>query len=209
MNSAASLRDVLRDSRVWRGSADGGGHATESTGNEQLDGVLPGRGWPKSALAEILVQWDGIGELELILPTLALQTRTDKQVVLVSPPYVPLPAAWSAHGMHLVNLHIAEASERETLWVAEQCLRSGACGAVVCWPMKADDRALRRLQVAAEAERALGFVFRALEAARNPSPAATRLELIASGSGADLRVLKCRGGRAPAHAVALRSRPTT
>jgi hypothetical protein len=66
---------------------------------------------------------------------------------------------------------------------------------VLCWPLKADDRALRRLQVAAEAGRALGFATRPLEAARNPSPAALRIAIDAAPS--QLRVLKCRGGLAP------------
>ena len=58
------------------------------------------------------------------------------------------------------------------------------------WPTKADDRALRRLQVAAETGQCLGFAFRDARHADNPSPAALRL-LLAPGQ---IRVLKCRGG---------------
>jgi hypothetical protein len=83
----------------------------------------------------------------------------------------------------------------------EQCLRSGSCGAVLCWPRKADDRALRRLQVAAETGQTLAFAWRSLNEAINPSPAALRLAVEASP--AQVRVLKCRGGLAHPAPIAL------
>ena len=86
------------------------------------------------------------------------------------------------------------------LWAAEQCQRSGSCGAVLCWPRQASDRALRRLQVAAETGQTLGFAYRPASAAHNPSPAALRLLL---EGPAQVRVLKCRGGLAPARVIAL------
>ena len=61
-------------------------------------------------------------------------------------------------------------------------------------------RALPRLQVAAETGQTLGFAYRPASAAHNPSPAALRLLL---EGPAQVRVLKCRGGLAPARAIAL------
>jgi hypothetical protein len=55
------------------------------------------------------------------------------------------------------------------------------------------------LQVAAETGQALGFAFRPMQAAGNPSPAALRNALDASPR--QLRVLKCRGGIPPARPV--------
>ncbi|NLB57582.1 MAG: translesion DNA synthesis-associated protein ImuA, partial [Gammaproteobacteria bacterium] len=133
-------------------------------------------------------------------------TRTGERVVLVAPPYVPFAPAWQAAGVELRQLEVVEAgTPRDALWAAEQCLRSGSCGAVLCWPLKADDRALRRLQVAAEAGRTLGFATRPLEAARNPSPAALRIAIDAAPS--QLRVLKCRGGLAPPRPMPLPLEP--
>ncbi|HAV86912.1 MAG TPA: DNA lesion error-prone repair protein ImuA, partial [Pseudomonas sp.] len=63
-----------------------------------------------------------------------------------------------------------------------------------------DDRALRRLQVAAETGQTLAFAYRPLEEALNPSPAALRLALEAQPL--QLRVLKCRGGLAPERPLA-------
>ena len=90
---------------------------------------------------------------------------------------------------------------REALWATEQTLRAGCCAAVVCWLANANDRALRRLAVAAEAGRTLGFVLRPHTAAVNPSPAALRIALDARP--ARLRVLKCRGGLPPAASLPL------
>jgi len=66
---------------------------------------------------------------------------------------------------------------------------------VLCWPQRADDRALRRLQVAAETGQALAIACRPQSAAHNPSPAALRIAI--DTLPAQWRVLKCRGGLPP------------
>lgn len=199
--SAVVALDRLLDSRhVWRGQAVSSSFtaATHPTGHAELDAALPGGGWPDAALSEILVAAPGVGELRLLWPTLARLTSAGERVVLVGPPHVPYPQAWLAAGVDLRQLVIVQASGRDALWAAEQCLRSGSCGAVVCWPRQADDRALRRLQVAAETGKTLAFAYRPWVEAVNASPAALRLTLEASG----LRILKCRGGLAPARPIA-------
>ena len=55
---------------------------------------------------------------------------------------------------------IVDAAPRDALWAFEQCLRSGACAAVLGWPLHADGPALRRLQVAADSGECLGFALR-------------------------------------------------
>ena len=82
---------------------------------------------------------------------------------------------------------------------------------MLAWPrssqgLPVDDRALRRLQVAADSGRTLGFMFHDLRAAANPSPAALRLAIdTAPGDGTppQLRVVKCRGGMPPSRRFAL------
>ena len=72
---------------------------------------------------------------------------------------------------------------------------------VLAWHDGGDDRALRRLQVAADSGDCLGFALRDRRHAANPSPAALRLEAVRDDAGqAAWRVLKCRGGPAPAQA---------
>ncbi len=111
------------------------------------------------------------------------------------------PHAWQNAGVDLRQLSVVQAEERDALWAVEQCLRSGSCGAVLCWPRKADDRALRRLQVAAETGQTLAFAWRSISEAVNSSPAALRLTVEARP--ARVRVLKCRGGLAHPAPIAL------
>lgn len=171
----------------------------EPTGHAALDALLPQRGWPRGALTELLLPADGVGELGLLLPTLARLTNTDNRVALIAPPYLPYAPAWQAAGVDLGLLDIVDASTRDALWAFEQCLRSGACAAVVGWPRQADAQALRRLQVAADSGDCLGFALRDSKHAGNPSPAALRLQYSGDAGGAQAwQVRKCRGGPAPA-----------
>jgi cell division inhibitor SulA/protein ImuA len=83
------------------------------------------------------------------------------------------------------------------LWALEQALGSGACEVALAWTARTPPlRSLRRLQLATERGRTLGFLFRALDAARQASPAALRLRLAPRPEGGGLRVelLKSRGG---------------
>lgn len=200
MNTVVGLSNLLEARQVWRGrtlpSIEGG----QPSGWPMLDAVLPACGWPDAALTEILLPVDGVGELRLVLPTLARLTQGQRPVVLIAPPYMPCAMGWRQHGVNLQRVEIVDADEKHVLWAAEQCLRSGSCAAVLAWPQQADDRSLRRLQVAADTGRALAFVFRDSRYLANASPAALRLELTATPQSA-VWVRKCRGANAPVHAI--------
>ncbi|SDO14027.1 translesion DNA synthesis-associated protein ImuA [Pseudomonas jinjuensis] len=199
MGAVIALDALLDQRRIWKAQHNAPLPGSQPTGHAGLDAVLPSGGWPEAALSEILLPHEGVGELQLLWPTLARLSAAGEQVVLVAPPHVPYPHAWQAAGVDLRQLMLVEADGRDALWAAEQCLRSGSCGAVLCWPRQADDRALRRLQVAAETGQTLAFAHRPLREAVNPSPAALRLALEARPR--QLRVLKCRGGLAPAQPI--------
>ena len=201
MGAVVALDDLLQQRRIWKAQPTPLPPSAQPTGHAALDALLPTGGWPESALSEILMPSDGLGELQLLWPTLARLTRSAERVVLVAPPHVPYPQAWQAAGVDLRWLVIIQASSRDALWAAEQCLRSGGCGAVLCWPQRADDRALRRLQVAAETGQTLAFAYRPLQEAVNPSPAALRIAVDARP--AQVRVLKCRGGLPSSAAIPL------
>lgn len=199
MGAVVSLDALLDERRVWKGRQQVASVAAQPTGHVALDAALPMGGWPPAAMTEVLVAANGSGELRLMWPTLARLADSGERIVLVAPPYLPYAQAWQMAGIDLRQLSIIHANERDALWAVEQCLRSGSCGAVLCWPTKVDDRALRRLQVAAETGETLAFACRGHEAAANPSPAALRIAIDARPS--QLRVLKCRGGLAPASPV--------
>lgn len=195
MGAVVSLESLLDERRVWKGRQSAAPVSLQPTGHSALDAALPSGGWPAAALSEILVASDGSGELRLLWPTLARLADSGERLVLVAPPYIPYPQAWLAAGIDMAQLTVVQARDRDALWAAEQCLRSGSCGAVLCWPGHVDDRALRRLQVAAETGQTLAFACRPLAAANNPSPAALRIAIDTRPQ--QLRVLKCRGGLPP------------
>jgi hypothetical protein len=205
MGAVVALDTLLAARTLWHAgrnaaiAADG-----EPTGHAALDALLPQGGWPRRALTELLLPADGVGELALLLPTLARMTQAGSTVAVIAPPYIPYAPAWQAAGVDLALLEIVEASPRDALWAFEQCLRSGACAAVLGWPVQADGPALRRLQVAADSGECLGFALRDRRHAANPSAAALRVEAIRDAQG-DTRwqVRKCRGGPAPAQPFAL------
>ena len=202
MGAVVALDQLLDARTVWRGNAAPvAASARHATGHAGLDARLPQGGWPDNALTEILLPRDGVGELALVFPTLARLTRAGQRVVLIAPPYGVHAPGWAHAGVALAQLQVVRAEPRDALWATEQCLRSAACAAVLCWPLKADDRALRRLQVAAETGQCLGFAFRDAKHACNPSPAALRVQL--DTQPRQVRVLKCRGGLAPAQPIAL------
>lgn len=200
MGAVVALSDLVDARRVWRGRAEPIPAGDQPTGLAALDAVLPTAGWPDASVSEILMPLDGVGELRLVLPTLARLTQGQRPVVVIAPPYVPCAMGWRQHGLRMGQVHFVRAPETDVLWAAEQCLRSGACSAVLLWPRRADDRALRRLQVAAADGQALGFVFRDRQHLGNSSPAPLRLELVAQPAPA-IWVRKCRGGNPPAQPV--------
>ncbi|MBU0753344.1 MAG: translesion DNA synthesis-associated protein ImuA [Gammaproteobacteria bacterium] len=177
------------------------GVPTFASGFAALDAELPGGGWPRGALTEILVDGHGLGELSLLLPALRGLRAGGDWVLAIAPPdgnctlHAP---AWAAAGVDLERLAVVSpAAARDALWAAEQALLSGAPQAVLCWSAAADSRAVRRLQVAAAQGGqggAVAFLFRPLRCAREPSAAALRLSLAAAPQGAlAVTILKRRG----------------
>lgn len=201
MGQVLSLHELVSAQHVWRGEIARPLANGIATGFPDLDDALPLAGWPAASLTEVLLPADGLGELALLMPTLARLTQSRRTVALVAPPYIPYAPAWRAGGVALRHLEIVDADPKQALWAFEQCLRSGSCAAVVGWPHKADHHALRRLQVAADTGAALGFAIRDRRHAEQASPAALRLEIQIDGQ---VRIRKCRGGNPPARAFALR-----
>ncbi|HEY9132539.1 MAG TPA: translesion DNA synthesis-associated protein ImuA [Dyella sp.] len=197
MGQLVAIDSLLDARRVWRGQPHARPPSQQPTGWAALDAALPTGGWPERALSELLLPLDGIGELRLLWPTLARLSHAHDagMIALIAPPYLPFASAWAQAGVRMRQLQVVRAETRDVLWAAEQCLRSAACAAVVCWPQQADDRALRRLHLAAETGQCLGFALRPSNAAANPSPAALRIAI--DTQPAQLRVLKCRGGNPP------------
>lgn len=199
----SSLDELLESPRIWRARSQPRAEQGLSSGYEQFDRHLPGGGWPRAALTEILVEQYGIGELRLLMPALASLCIEEpgagpaepSWIAWVAPPFQPYPPALQHWGIDLSRMLIVRPrNDSEVLWSAEQALSSGTCAAVLLWPKTLDDQASRRLQLAAEKGASWAITFRPLAARHEPSAAALRVELAAGRKGTRLAILKSRGG---------------
>ena len=188
------LARLLEHPAIWRGRSAA---PVESlpTGYGALDPCLPGGGWPRTGLVEILVSRFGVGELYLLLPALAALTRRPlaRWCVWITPPLEPYAPALAAHGADLERMLVVRAPE--ALWAFEQTLGSGASDIALAWAARnPPSRAVRRLQLAAERGRTLGVLFRPRRAARESSAAVLRMVVEPKAGGARVTLLKSRGG---------------
>jgi cell division inhibitor SulA/protein ImuA len=185
---------LLEHPAIWRGRSSASLDVCPS-GFPALDAALPGGGWPRCGLIEILTARFGSGELALLLPALARLTRaaTARWCVWVAPPLLPFAPALLAQGLRLDR--IAVVGGARPLWAFEQVLSSGACEAALGWCRQPKPRDIRRLQLAAERGRTLGVLFRPQRAERESSPALLRLRVARSAAAVRVQLLKGHGAR--------------
>jgi protein ImuA len=210
---------------IWRAHELGRGVATDgrqalASGHPALDAELPGGGWPRSALTELLLPHDGLGELHLLAPALAAVQRRPaaadapggRGVMWFDPPAEPCAWVLSALGLDLKRLVVvraratlpgrgprraarAQLPAADVLWALEQALKSGQLGAAVAWlPARLPADALRRDSTQAQAHEGPVFLLRPEAEAARPSAAPLRLRLASAGPDRlRLLLLKRRG----------------
>lgn len=183
-------------SQVWLANQMASSHtASVPTGFQLFDRELPGGGWPIGVLTELLLQQPGIGEIRLLLPALRHISR-HRRIALVTPPHKPQLAAWDVGNLQTNRiLWIKATRSADALWAAEQILRNGSCGAVLCWQPYLRKESLRRLHLAAQGSNMVFWLFRPLTAAQEASPASLRLGLRPARAGIGIEILKRRGPR--------------
>lgn len=187
---------------LWRGHQLGR-HGVQgvATGFAALDAQLPGGGWPRRALSELLLAHPGLGEIRLVAPALAAVQQAGRVVMLFDPPAALSGWALADMGLEVERLLLIQAAThvpvdpvgrpggplrpvelKARLWALEQALKSGHVGAVLAWlpPCLSPDR-VRRLQLAAQAHDGPAFVLREAAAQGQPSAAPLRLGLRAAG----------------------------
>lgn len=167
------------------------------SGFPALDAQLPGGGWPRQALTELLLPHPGLGEMRLLAPCLAAVQRQSRLVMLFDPPASLCASALQSLAIDVGQLLVVQSQPAGTdpLWAFEQALKSGHVGAAIAWlPPRLKPERLRRLQLAAAAHDGPAFVLRDPAEAARPSPAPLRLALQAAGADRlELRILKRRG----------------
>jgi cell division inhibitor SulA/protein ImuA len=193
MSIDSSLSRLLEHPLLWRGRAISQVPAWP-TGFAALDDALPGGGWPRSGLVELLIPRAGVGELSLLAPLLARASTTEppRWTTWISPPFEPFAPALAARGVRLDRQLVVRTEL--VPWAFEQALGTGACELALAWASRIRAQRLRRLVLAAERGRSLGVLLRPLLEARETSPACLRLQLEPCPSGVRVHLLKSRGG---------------
>lgn len=197
----AGIARLLEHPSVWRGRGTAA-IPTWPTGHAALDAGLPGGGWPRAGLVEILVPQPGIGELTLLMPVLARLSALApaRWTAWIAPPVEPFAPGLVEHGLAIERQLVVRT--RIPLWAMEQSLGSGACEAALAWVQQAHPSEIRRLQLATERGRTLGFLFREVRQARESSPAMLRIALEPLEEGVRVHIVKSRGGsRKPVEVV--------
>ena len=196
LRDSITLDDVLARPDVWRGDRLASASTPAlASGFAALDAELPGGGWPRGGLSEVLSGQSGIGELSIIMPALRQMHRQQRPTLLVAPPHALCAPGWFAAGVDPAHLFVvAPHTVRDALWAVEQALASGALGAVVYWSAQIGAAQVRRLEVAVSRSDTLAWLLRPLRAQNEASPSALRLRLGAGPRGSiAVDLLKRRG----------------
>src|SRR5512143_2980421 len=124
---------------LWRGHQLGqGAGRTQASGFAALDAQLPGGGWPRRVLTELLLPHPGVGEMRLLGAALAQVQQAGRLVMLFDPPH--RLSAWALAQLELdvaqllvIHTRCKVVPGTDSLWALEQALKSGHVGAVVAW----------------------------------------------------------------------------
>lgn len=147
-----------------------------STGCQALDRCLPGGGYDSGTVVEYLQAARASGATWLALTAAReAMAKTDRFCLVVDWREEFYPPAVAAMGIDLKRVVIVRPQTlAERLWAIDQALRSPAIAAVIAEVEHLDDRAARRLQLAAERGGGLGLLVRGVAARHLPSWAAVQ-----------------------------------
>lgn len=205
---AQLAREVQRIEVAGRPSAATvGGRASTvfSTGCGIMDGCLPSGGYDSGTVVEYLQTSSASGATSLAL-TAAREAlvATERFCVLVDWRQQFYPPAAAALGVDLRRVIIVRPHTlAERLWAIDQALRSPAVVAVIAEVEHLDDRAARRLQLAAECGGGIGLLVRGEAARQHPSWAEVQwlvrpLPERSAHRQLELQLMRARGGRSGA-----------
>lgn len=191
----STLPDILRGTLWQADQLSTPDRPGEPSGHAMLDAELPGGGWPRGALTELLLDSPGHGELRLLAPLLARVSQGGQSVVCIDPPCRPHGPALAGWGLDLGRvLWVHGQDPLDAFWAADQAL-TARCGIVLCWstetsrprpgasapqgrarsPTGTHETALRRLHLKAQDSEGLLFLIRPTGAATRSSPAPLRV----------------------------------
>ena len=191
-----SIEKLLLNNRdLWR-ACDLDKVNSNSTGDKKLDNILPGGGWPKKGLVEVINQYHGIGELQLLIPLMLSVIKQGKWILWVCPPHIVYAPALQQAGIDTDQILVVNKAVpcKDALWSIERALRSNNCGLVLTWQTWLSVKVLRRLQLAAETGGTLGFIFKSRDNKYSPSRMRIRIKNITNFDEASITVIKAHDG---------------
>jgi cell division inhibitor SulA len=172
------LQEVLKRADIWQASSHSKQQSSLSTEYFSLDQSLHSSGWPLNQMTELLIERAGIGEMQLVLPALAKMHSKGGWLFLIEPPFNPYAPGWLKANIDIERMMIIKGGKQnECLWAAEKIIANQGVCCSLFWPPhdQLSNKALKRLQLAAEQGCGLNFVFRSLSAINQSSPASLRL----------------------------------
>ncbi len=166
---------MQRLSREVRGLETAGRQTTRkqtiSCGCMALDQCLPDGGYAPGSVIEYLRAMPGCGASTLAFTAAATAMKsTNGFVVIIDTQHNIYPPAVASWGIDLEKVVLVRPqSDVDALWAVDQALRTPAVAAVVADVERIDDRAARRMQLAAEQGGGLALLLRPASARRGPS----------------------------------------
>ncbi|CAH1531009.1 conserved hypothetical protein [Vibrio rotiferianus] len=163
-----------------------------SSGFPELDALLGG-GFPPHGVVE-MESVGSIGELRLLAPY--LEASLSRGVTA----FIQPPALMNSLFLHSIGLDINQVwvitpeHQRDALWAAEQCLKSGVCTNVLLWQDELEIHQVKRLQVASEQGSCPLFMLKPNMTNRLSLPVSLSLKLQGHEQGVSVEVLKRKGG---------------
>lgn len=196
------IEQLTQRQLLWQARTGKTGAQLAPSGYEQFDQQLNG-GLPKQGVVSIQSQL-GLGELRFLLNTLkALQakqkehSKQSRLLVFIQPPGQLCAEFFHHQGFALHEILVLYPKRKnEALWAAEQCLKSGACNAVLLWQQALQMHQVKRLQIACETGQCLHFLLSNSQkkSAEASLPVSLSMRLSSSDKGVKVAVDKRKGG---------------
>ncbi|PCH62954.1 MAG: hypothetical protein COC19_02000 [SAR86 cluster bacterium] len=126
-----------------------------------VDNSLSSCAWPDGSMVQICSTNWGIGELELVLPTMRSAIAKGKWILWLSPPDLLDPSQLTSSGINMQYVFPMQldTSCEDALSTLEHALQSDSCGLVLIWQNWLPTNVVKRLQRAAKAGNTLGVLF--------------------------------------------------
>ncbi|QDU37593.1 recombinase A [Maioricimonas rarisocia] len=181
---AATVRELATRLKQLQAARGATGHAMGaevlSSGMPVLDRLLPDGGFRRGTLIEWLADGPGTGVERLLLQVVPAALQEGGVCLVIDPRQEFSPALAAAMNINLQRVLLVRPGRAEdAVWATEQALRCPGVAITIAWnellDRPAENRILRRLQLAAETGGGLGVLLRPASLQRQPSWADVRL----------------------------------